>query len=84
VLQGGAQLLQLVGERVVHAAVGQEVHEVVVERLQHTGTTRQRGRETGENTAMALTKSKRCVVRNAIMAEIHANTYPSSHINTNT
>lgn len=32
-LDGGAQLTQLISEGVVNAAVGQEVHQVVVQRL---------------------------------------------------
>lgn len=32
-LDGGAQLHQLIGKRVVHSSVGQEVHEVVIEGL---------------------------------------------------
>ena len=34
-LHGSAELHQLIGKRVVHSPVGQEVHEVVVEGLEH-------------------------------------------------
>ena len=34
-LHGGAELHQFISKRVVHSPVGQEVHEVVVEGLEH-------------------------------------------------
>ena len=34
-LHGGAELHQFIGKRVVHSPIGQEVHEVVIEGLEH-------------------------------------------------
>lgn len=39
---GSAELHQLVGEGVIHAAVGQEVHQMIVQRLERTSRVKSR------------------------------------------